>query len=107
MVWVQYNVADGSISGWNSSQVSDSDLSAIGKAQLQYNGDPSGMMLDITQTPPVFKQAPPPPPSPADMLTHIFNALVQQGWIDPTKVAPALITQANASLAVTGAKTIP
>lgn len=104
MPWVQYNTSDGSISGWNSWQVSDTDLAAIGRAQVLYDGDPNGMMVDIaTKT---VVAAPPPPPPPADMLTHIFNALVQQGWIDPTTVNPALLAQANTALAVTGAKTI-
>ena len=106
MPWIQYNIADGSATGWNSSKVSDDALAAAGKAQLFYDGDPSGMMVDINQNPPVVVQAPPPPAPPADMLTHIFNAMVQQGWIDADTVDPVLLDRANSSLAVTGAKAI-
>ena len=54
MVWIQYSLTDGSQTGTNSVQVSDSDLAALGKAQIEYDGDPSGVNVDITQTPPVI-----------------------------------------------------
>jgi len=107
MPWIQYYISGSPIDiSTNSQKVSDSDLAALGKAQIFYDGDPSGMMVDITQNPPAVVQAPPPPPPPADMLTHVFNALVQQGWIDASTVDPDLLNRANASLAATGAPTI-
>lgn len=106
MPWIQYNTTTGVQGATNSQKVSDAVLAAIGMAQIFYDGDASGMMVDVTQNPPVVVPAPPPPPPPADMLTHVFNALVQQGWIDPSVVDPALLSAVNTSLAVTGAKTI-
>lgn len=107
MAWIQYNLLDGSQVGSCSQQVNDNDLALFGRGQIFRDGDTIGLMVDVTQNPPVLIMAPSPPPPPADMLTHIFNAMVQQGWIDPANVDPAIIAQANASLVVTGAKTIP
>jgi hypothetical protein len=61
MVWIQYSTVDGSQTGTNSVQVSDADLAALGKAQIEYDGDPTNMMVDITQTPPVVIPVPPSP----------------------------------------------
>lgn len=66
MVWIQYSLADGTQTGTNSLRVNDADLASVGKAQIEYNGASIGMMVDITQTPPVVIAAPPTPsPSPA------------------------------------------
>lgn len=54
MVWIQYSLVDGSQTGTNSVQVSDTDLSALGKAQIEYSGDPMGVNVDITQNPPTL-----------------------------------------------------
>lgn len=53
MFWVQYSTADGTITGSNSQQVNDDDLAALGRAQVAYDGVIDGMMVDITQNPPV------------------------------------------------------
>lgn len=58
MPWIQYNLSDGTQSGTDSQQVSDSELMALSKAQIFYDGDPNGMIVDITQNPPVVIQAP-------------------------------------------------
>lgn len=51
-VWIQYDVTTGTQLATNSQQVSDADLAAKGRAQIQYTGDPTGMKIDTTQTPP-------------------------------------------------------
>ena len=60
MVWIQYNLSNGSQSAAMLNRVSDDDLAALGKAQIEYDGDPLGMMVDITQNPPVVIPAPVP-----------------------------------------------
>jgi hypothetical protein len=105
--WIQYDKTTGAQTGTNSQKVNDAELAALGKAQIQYDGpDPHLMMVDVNQKPPAVVTAPPPPTPPADMETLIFDALVQDGKINPAKVDPAIIAKANASLAVTGAPLI-
>ena len=58
MVWIQYAIIDGSQTGTNSQRVSDADLAALGKAQIEYNGDPTNMMVDVTQASPAVIQIP-------------------------------------------------
>jgi len=58
MVWIQYSLTDGSQTGTNSVHVSDDDLFALGRAQIEYDGDPTNIMVDISQTPPVTVLAP-------------------------------------------------
>lgn len=60
-----------------------------------------GMSLDISQDPPVLISAPALIQSP-DMLTHIFSALIEQGWINPDKVDPLLLATVNPSLQKVG-----
>lgn len=107
-VWIQYDTTTGVEYATNSQKVSDAALAAIGRAQILYTGtaDPTTLMVDVTQNPPVTIPAPPPPTPPADMLTLMFNAMVQQGLIDPATIDPAILARVNASLAVTGAPTI-
>lgn len=53
-VWIQYDAITGVETGTNSSKVSDADLAALGRAQVEYKGttDPTTLMVDVTQTPP-------------------------------------------------------
>ncbi len=106
-VWIQYDTTTGAEVATNSQKVSDADLAAAGRAQIFYSGaNPYAMMVDVTQIPPVVIPAPPPPVPSADMITLMFNAMVQSGQIDPSTIDPALLSRVNASLAVTGAPTI-
>lgn len=57
MIWIQYSLIDGSQLGTLNTKVDDSVLAAVGKGQIEYDGDPSNMMVDITQTPPVVVSA--------------------------------------------------
>lgn len=109
MPWTyEYDPVTGEISGAVNNIIPLTQPDPAGRALFRDNDEAfkSGMMVDLTQSPHVLIAAPPPPEPPADMLTHVFNALVQQGWIDATKVDPALLEKANASLAVAGAKAI-
>lgn len=52
-VWIQYDAITGVETGTNSRKVSDADLAAFGRAQIEYvgTGDPTIMMIDLTQNP--------------------------------------------------------
>jgi hypothetical protein len=61
MVWIQYWAADGSQSGTDSEKADDAELGKLGKAQIYFDGNAYGMMVDITQNPPVVIPIPPSP----------------------------------------------
>lgn len=107
-VWIQYNATTGVETATNTQKVSDAALVAQGLAQILYTGnaDPTTMMVDINRNPPAVILAPPPPPPPASETDLIFDSLVQSGQIDPATIDPAMLARINASLAVSGAKTI-
>jgi hypothetical protein len=66
MVWIQYSLTDGSQSGTDDVPANAASLAALGDGQIEYPGDPTGMMVDLTQNPPVVIPAPPSPsPLPA------------------------------------------
>lgn len=50
--WIQYSLTDGSQQATNSQKVSDADLAAIGRAQIEYLGDPNCMKVDVTKITP-------------------------------------------------------
>ncbi len=104
-VWIQYDAATGAERATNSQKVSDAALAAVGAAQIEYTGnaDPTSMMVDVTQNPPAIVPTPPPPAPPASELDLIFNAMVQNGAIDPATIDPAMLARVNASLVVSGA----
>ena len=109
MPWTyEYDPATGAISGAVNNIIPLAQPDPPGRALFRDNDDAykPNMMVDVTQVPPVLVAAPPPPPPAADMLTHVFNAMVQQGYIDPAHVDPSILTKANISLSMTGAKTI-
>lgn len=58
MVWIQYSLTDGSQTGTNSVKVDDDELAALGKAQIEYDENASGMMVDISLDPHVVIPAP-------------------------------------------------
>lgn len=107
-VWIQYDLTTGAERATNSQKVSDAALAANDAAQILYtgNGDASGLMVDVTKSPPVLIAAPSPPAPPASEIDLIFNAMVQSGQIDPATVDPDTLARVNASLAVSGAATI-
>ena len=59
MTWLQYTTVDGMIQATCSNKVGDDDLSALGRAQIEYDGSFDGMMVDVTQTPHVVIPIPP------------------------------------------------
>ncbi len=61
MVWIQYSLIDGSQQGSTETEPGDeATLTAWDRGQIWYDGDPTGVSVDITQNPPVAI----PPPSP-------------------------------------------
>lgn len=68
MVYIHYLLdGDGTQSDWTSQSVDPAVLSVAGKGEIEYIGpNPSAMMVDITQNPPIVIPIPPSPsPYPA------------------------------------------
>ena len=51
MAWIQYDLVTGLQMGLNGQQVNDSLLLALGLGQIFFDGDPTGVNVDVSLSP--------------------------------------------------------